>query len=201
MPLTRKDEVGPVPKTLGKWQLTPRRELVMGSTASWTARPNISSYYLNKLPNSCPQDHHFLPPVEQPIIPIGLQYNQQEEFTILDPSGHSTPAWQSASPSPAPMSSTHQSAPPESAQGNTTNENPTMNAIKSVKAQSLPRLSINLSSPILLCPSQNSRNLIHSMVLTPRNSETSFISANWILGTKRTCSRMEKPRSIMPFCI
>src|SRR5882724_8732224 len=68
---------------------------------------------------------------------------QQEEFTLLSPSSLSTPERQSASPSPVPMSSAHQSIPPELAHiapvddetpGDTTDENPSMNTIESKAA-------------------------------------------------------------------
>jgi len=65
---------------------------------------------------------------------------QQEESALLNPSGHTTLAQQSTSPSPTPMSSAHQFAPPKLAHinpvdnetpGNTTDENPIMKAIES----------------------------------------------------------------------
>src|SRR5882672_12507007 len=86
----------------------------------------------------------------------GLEY----PFTLLDPSGNSTPATQSVShpPTPAPMSSTQQGS--------------------TILTPDFPRLSINSSNTTPPNPNPNPRNLTHFMVPTPENFTISFYSAN-----------------------
>jgi len=111
---------------------------------------------------------------------------QQEEFTLLNPSGHSTPAHQSTSPSPAPMSSAHQSAQPKSAHinpvenetpGETTEKNPITSAIES-KAAIFTKAINKFIKSSTTSSKPKPGSLIHLIALTPRNSGPSSFSAS-----------------------